>query len=65
MSSRWGLTNVLYRLANADMDSSENDCLIINSIRHALEAASLQRMEGGKEAFATENEPVELANDGR
>ncbi len=35
--------------ANADTDSSENDRLITNSIRLALEAAPLQSMEGEKE----------------
>ncbi len=39
--SRWDLTNVSWRGANADSDSSTNDRLIINSIHLALEAASV------------------------
>ncbi len=56
---------MLYGLANEDMDSSQNDRLSINSIRHALEATFLHWMEGKKEELVTENEPMELANDGR
>ncbi len=47
--SRWGRTKVLLRAANVDTDRSANDRFIIKSIRLALEAASLQWMEGEKE----------------
>ncbi len=41
--SRWDLTNVLWRGANAYSDSSANDHLIRKSIHIALEAASVSR----------------------
>ncbi len=45
--------------ANADTDSSANDRLIINSIRLALEAASLQWMEGEKELSMSQDTEIE------